>query len=198
MKYLFVSSMLAVMPAILVAQEGCPVGADLDNDGIVFVSEDGFEHHNRAPNGVITILSNEDDDGIVSKTLISHGVHVLQLSDLENGTAMPGSTWRFGFPMPVTELPAPTPGGGWTVTSTSMIGLETEVEVITHTWGAVQRYDIGSCRYDAILVRASYDGETYDHVEDSVYFPDLGTALLIRYSDEDATDTYTYRDIQTP
>lgn len=196
MKQLFAIFAFAVIPAALAAQDGCPVAADLDGDGVAFFSADGVEVHTRAPNGVVTIVTDEDEDGIAVKSVLAHGVHVLQLSDLENGQVVPGSVWRFAFPMPVADLPAPTPGGGWSVGTTSMIDGVSETEVITYTWGTPEAYGIGPCTYEAIPVRASYDGDSYDHVEDSVYFPALGTALLIRYGDDDGTETYTFTDIK--
>jgi len=180
----------------IAAQASCPVAADLDRSGIVFSFDGDFEIHTRASSGVIEILSSKDADGIAAKTILAHGVHVLQLADIQNGAVLPNSVWRFAFPVPVADLPVPVPGSGWTARTTSMVDGVSETEMITHTWGTAQPYEIGGCTYDAIPVRVSFDGESYDHEEDLMYFLDLGTAVLIRYSDSEGADLTTYSDIR--
>lgn len=194
MKYLSYLALVMALPAV--AQASCPVAADLDRGGIVFSFDGDFEIHTRASGGVIEILSSKDADGIAVKTVLAHGVHVLQLADIQNGTVLPDSVWRFTFPVPAAELPMPVQGSGWTARTTSSVDGVSETEVVTHTWGTMQPYEIGRCTYEAIPVRVSFDGESYDHEEDLMYFPDLGTAVLIRYSDSEGADLTTYTDIR--
>ena len=175
----------------------CPTGADLDSVGIVFTVDGEPEVHSRAPNGFIVIDTAPDETGTSGRQVLAHGVHVLHLSDWLEGSLVEGSVWRFSFAEPVLSLPTPTPDKVWTVESTAFEGFfDGTVEVITHTWGPSEPYKIGGCSYSVIPVQATYDGDNYDHVEDLLYFPDLGTAILTRYSDSEGTDTYTYTDIR--
>lgn len=185
---------LAGVPAV--AQAACPTADTLRKGAIVFTFDDETEVHRRAPNGVVTIMSEPDAEGVALRSVLAHGVHVLQLADLIDGMVDQQTVWRFAFTVPQDQLPVPTPNATWKVGSTAYIDGTAEDEDITHTWGPLGKYTIGACTYDAIPVRVDYDGEEYDHVEEMIYFPDLGTAILTSFSDVEGRDSYTYTDMR--
>jgi hypothetical protein len=69
---------------------------------------------------------------------------------------------------------------------------ETQVENERHRWGAMTSVQFGNCTLDAIPVTAKYTNSDYNHTEEMLYFPDLGTAILTAYSDPDGRDDYTF------
>ncbi|MEL6570664.1 MAG: hypothetical protein AAFQ64_03340 [Pseudomonadota bacterium] len=178
------------------AQAACPTADNLRKGAIVFTVDGEAEVHTRAPNGVVTVLSEPDAEGVAVRSILAHGVHVLQLADLIDGVVDHQTVWRFAFTLPQDQLPTPTPNATWQVGSTAYIDGTAEDEKIQHTWGPLGQYTIGACTYAAIPVRADYDGEEYDHVEEMIYFSDLGTAILTSYSDVEGRESYTYTDIR--
>lgn len=192
---LILSACLGAVPAV--AHAACPTGDSFRDTPIVFTVDGEDEIHRRAPNGVVTIDSAPDENGVAVRSIVAHGVHVLQLADVVDGVVDQQSVWRFAFPVAIADLPAPAPGKGWEVTTTALIDGSSTTEQISHTWGKADVFTVGSCSYTAIPVTASYTGEDYDHTEDMIYFPDLGTAILLSYRDADGADTYTYTDIRS-
>lgn len=192
----FIMTSLGLAAFPFAVQAACPTAETLTKGAIVFTVDGEEEVHTRAPNGVVTIRTEEDADGVAIQTIAARGIHVLQLADVVDGKLDFDTIWRFAFTDPIEQLPAPTPGGSWLGKSTSYVDGVAEEEDIQHTWGPMEAFTIGSCTFDAIPVRAEFDGEEYDHVEDMIYFPELDTGILIGYSDTEGTDTYTYTDVR--
>ncbi len=184
----------AVAPTLALS---CPTVADLDAGGLAFTVDGEGEYHRRAANGLIVVDSQAAADGYVSRSVLAHGVHVVHLVDLQDGVVQQDTAWRFVFEKQLDNLPVPQPDKTMTLRSWSLEGvLRGEEEVIAHTWGPQTSYSIGACTYDAIPVRADYDGESYDHFEELMYLPALETAILVSYGDVDGTDQYSYTAVQ--
>ncbi|WP_375280806.1 hypothetical protein [Pseudooctadecabacter sp.] len=173
----------------------CPTGADLAN-GIVFTTDLGdVETFTQRPNGIVQIdaLSSE---GAVYRTLLGQGVHVLQLSDLEDGNVLPDSIVSTSYPMAASALPVPQPGDNWTVDT--MINAYGDIypETQTQTWGQQTTYTVGDCTFDAVPAKFRYDSDGFTINEDIIYFPTLGLSLLVGYQDTDIPrEVYTYVDV---
>lgn len=185
------------VPLAAVAQTTCPDGSSLATTGILFTDDLGVTkvHRLTAPNTVTVTI---DDDGYRSRNTLVHGVHVLQLADEENGEIVPTSLWDFTFPVATAKLPRPTPNGSWEAATTYTYAGDREAEQVRHSWGSLTSHRIGGCTYDAIPVVIEYSSEYYDHVEELLYFPELGTAILTVYSDADVRDIYTHVEIGLP
>ncbi len=192
---LAVLGLSVVLPASAIAQTGCPTRAMLEGNGIQFRSSlADVEIHRLAANG--TIVQDIDYFGDKSQNVLGYGVHVLQLANITDGRIDQGSIWRFAFDVDISALPEPVPNGTWSAQTTSYYQGDATPEKVTHTWGALQQYSIGSCTLNAIPVSVSYDSKDYDHTEEAVYFPDLGTAILTAYIDADGREDYTYTSIR--
>lgn len=176
-------------PAVAVA--ACPTHADLEN-GIRFSGPNDSEVHTRAPRGMVVTLTDPDADGFSYRAMMVHGVHVVQLSEFDGGSVMLGSTWRFGYPGGIEALPVPTPGGTWESDVAALNNFSFDIETISHVWGAEIDYVLSGCTLRGVPVRVTYDSEGFQSVEDYVYLPEVGTALLLRYSDPDGANTYTF------
>ena len=186
---------VVLAPSMGAAQSACPTADMLNGNGILFTQDNGdFEIHQLAPNG--SILQRADYDGFASVNYIVHGVHVLQLSDEENGRILPDSIWLFYFGMPISDLPKPVAGGTWSATTTQTHFGSSERETVRHRWGRMTSYSIGNCTMDAIPVTVKYSSADYNHTEEAMYFPDLGTAILTGYADSEGRDDYTFVDVR--
>ncbi|AKS44942.1 hypothetical protein SAMN05444287_0027 [Octadecabacter temperatus] len=186
----FLASLL-LTPIGAIAQSSCPTAAMLDGDGIRFDQDNGdYEIHSMASNGAVQQTTFYDGDE--SLNYVVHGIHVLQLSSIENGRVIPDSLWQFVFEMPIADMPAPIAGGSWSARTTQIQMGETQVENVRHRWGALTSVQFGNCTLDAIPVTAKYTNSDYNHTEEMLYFPDLETAILTAYSDPDGRDDYTF------
>lgn len=178
-------------PISVAAQTSCPTADMLDGQGIRFTQDNGdYEIHRMASNGAIQ--QNTYFGGDESLNYLAHGVHVLQLSSIEDGRIIPDSLWQFVFEEPIADLPAPVAGGTWSTRTTQVQIGETTIEHVRHRWGATTQYTMGNCTLDAIPVSVKYTSREYDHIEEALYFPDLGTAILTAYSDSDGRDEFTF------
>lgn len=189
------AAFLAPLPTF--AQTTCPTGETFRDTPIIFTVDGEDEVHRRSPNGVITIDSAEEDDGVGLRAVMAHGIHVLQLADRIDGKVDANSVWRFLFPVAVADLPAPVAGKTWSTQVTTFIDGEVGQEQVSHVWGQESTYTVGSCTFRSIPVRASYRADDYSHTEDMMYFPDLGTAIFLTFIDSEWTDNYTYTAVRS-
>ncbi|WP_296420313.1 hypothetical protein [Pseudooctadecabacter sp.] len=170
----------------------CPTGADLES-GIVFTTDTGeTDTYTSRPNGIVQIdaLSPEN---VTYRTLLGKGIHVLQLSDLENGQVLSDSIVSTSYPMAAAELPVPEPGTRWRVDT--MINAYGDIypETQTQTYGQMTAYTVGDCTFDAIPAKFRYESDGFTINEDIIYLPDLGLSLLVAYEDTDAPrEDYAY------
>lgn len=173
----------------------CPTGADLDR-GIVFTSDLGdVETYTQQPNGIVQIDA-LSDDGIIYRTLLGQGVHVLQLSDLEDGAVLPDSIVSTSYPMAANALPVPKPRDTWTVETMINAYGDIYAETQTQTYGTLTTYKVGDCTYDAVPAKFRYDSDGFTILEDIIYFPTLGLSLLVGYQDTDnPREAYAYVDV---
>jgi len=186
---------MVLVPSIGAAQSACPTADMLNGNGITFTQDNGdSETHQLAANG--SILQRMNYDGVYSVNYLVHGVHVLQLSDEEDGRILPDSIWLFDFGMPISDLPVPVAGGRWSVTTTQTYAGAIERETVSHNWGGMTSYTIGNCTLDAIPITIKYSSADYDHTEEVMYFPDLETAILTAYVTSDERDEFTFVDVR--
>ncbi|MGJ8609916.1 MAG: hypothetical protein ACSHWY_02405 [Octadecabacter sp.] len=186
---LFAAFMLA--PVAALAQANCPTADMLNGGGIRFTQSNGDQEiHRLAQNGAI---AQEISYGEYSSlNYLAYGVHVLQLSDLENGRIVPESIWQFSFPMQISELPEPVAGGTWRVNTSAIFEGEAIRETIVHRWGALATFTIGNCTLSAIPVTVKYSNADERHTEEVMYFPALKTGVLTAYIADGVRDDFSY------
>ena len=179
------------MSSIAIAQTGCVTATDLDTTGIVFETGGGYyEVHTRQPGGEVLLQFFEGKDNYSQQTYYN-GVHILNQYSVTNGQIDPDGQWSWQYPMALADLPLPTPGGKVFIDATNAVDGSYERETAAHVFGQMSSVNLGGCQYDYIPVVITFDGETYDHIEEHWYFPALGTGVLMVWDDENGRDEYT-------
>lgn len=173
----------------------CPTEDTLRKGAIVFTVDGLEEVHTRAHNGVVTILTGEDGDGMAIQTILARGIYLLQHSEVVHGKLDLNRIWRFSYGAPNESLPAPKPGGSWHGEATSYFDGVADVGNVTHTWGPLEPYTIGACTFASITVRSEYVEGDYRLIEEMIYFPKLETAILVGVSDFNGNQTYVFEDV---
>lgn len=188
MKHLACVVTIVASPALA----DCPTGADLAN-GITFVTDrDETDTFTELGRGVVQI-ENHLDDGIVFRTLLAQGVHVLQLSDVENGRVVPDSILNTAYPLPAVELPVPEPLSQWSVDTTINAYGDIYRETQTQVWGQTMTYVVGECAFTGIPGKIKYESDGLTIDEEVMFLPDLGLSLLLSYDDNEfPQETYSY------
>ena len=188
---------LATVAAPTLAQTVCPTAADVAKTGVLITFEDEVsEVHQEISAGQIQIdYMSPDYQG---QSLYAHSVYALSFATIEDGHIVPGSVWVFSYVAGNDTLPIPEPGGSWESQSAYRIDGSIETEIVQHTWGESTSIQIGDCTYDAVPVRIDFDGDFYDHTEEMLFMPDLGTAILLAYEDGDGRDEYSAVSIGLP
>ncbi|SLN40619.1 hypothetical protein [Pseudooctadecabacter jejudonensis] len=174
----------------------CPTGADLAT-GITFTSDAGDrDTFTSIGNGVVQI-DGVATDGFTYRTLLGQGVHVLQLSDTENGQPISDSVVSTSYPMAARDLPIPTAQSRWDVDTIINGYGDIYAEAQSQTWGQPITFRVGDCAFDALPGKIRYESDGFTVNEEVIYLPELSMSLLISYEDDGAPkDTWTYIDVE--
>jgi len=175
----------------------CPTGADLST-GIVFVDTEGnIETFTAAANDTVQ-QDGLTPDGFNYRTILGKGVHVIQLSDTENGVPLPDSIINTSYPMNVTDLPIPTANSQWSVKTIVNAYGDIYEELQAQRWGAEITYTVGTCTFRGIPGKIRYDSDGSRIDEEVMFLPDLGMSLLLSYANDGGPkDTYTFAEART-
>lgn len=176
----------------------CPVAADLDGAGIRFVGADGSDEvHRRAEPDMVAIDYVTLGTLGGNRSVLVHGIYLHSFSDVDgSGAVVDGSLGVFTRPGKVTDLPLPVSGLTWSGGHSFTDATDTFTEAVSITVGAPTTWTLGACSYTALPVLAiTSDGTQEIYRETMTYLPDLGTAVLVRFSDSSGPSTYDYVDI---
>lgn len=164
----------------------CPVAADLDK-GIRFtVNAQESETIRNYGDGVLLSLY-EVEGATGSHVLLGQGIYLLQLMDIEDGKLLASTRSTYAYAMRPSEMPVPTPNGGW---SAQYMFEGFEAQSVEYVFGALTKQSFGECSYDMIPVDAVYQ-PAGDH-EILHYFPELGLSYLAGYYDNGKLERYSY------
>lgn len=192
MKPLIILAALIATPALA----DCPTGADLAT-GIRVIDDAGANSVFRAVSPGVVQQDGAYDDGYAFRTMLAHGTHILQLSDMENGAVLPDSVVNTAYPTAANTLPVPTPNSEWNVLTTIRGYGDIYAEQQTQDWGRTFTLTVGACSFDAIPGKIRYTSEGFRVDEGLYYLPELGIALLHSYDDaESEPETYEILSIQ--
>lgn len=187
MKYVLIPCLLAATPSFA----DCPTGADLAN-GIRLVETDGIASIYTAQDGVTVEQIGKYPDGYTFRLMLAHGVHVLQLGDLEGGRLVPSSTTDTTYPGDVADLPVPTAGLEWDIITSITYGDGTTIpETQSQVWGEPFEWTVGACTYTTLRGSIDYISEDNTINEEVYFIPDLRISFLKSYADE-FSDRETY------
>lgn len=173
--------LLLAAPAL--AQEGCPVAADLAQ-GIRIDYDDGSTELFRTSGdpGIVAVLGTFED-GAGYRLELGRGVHLISFAPtLPDGSPDVAGRVAYDYGRAVEELPVPAPGGRFDtpVTATDSYGPRDEAQ--SQAYGEAEVLRIGGCSYDAVPVLIAYDTPN-DYVEALHYLPGLGFGFL-RWQEE--------------
>lgn len=169
----------------------CPVGSDLET-GIIFTSEIGErEVFTAQANGVVQ-QDIAGQSNTTYRTLLGQGVHVIQFSDLTDGTLNFDSIVNTAYPVNASDLPIPEPGARFDFDTTVNAYGDFYAETQTQRWGNPISYTTGSCTFTALPGKIQYTSDGFIITEDVLYLPDLGLSLLVGYQDSES-DKEIYR-----
>lgn len=192
MKALILLPLLTATPALA----DCATGADLST-GIRMIEGDGTTYILTAQSNGVVRQDAFYSDGYVSRNLLGHGVHVLQLADVEDGAMVPDSILNTAYPMAVADMFVPTSSSNWSAETTINAFGYIYAETQSQTWGEAFDMTLGDCTYTALPGKIKYasDGLTID--EGVYYFPDLGVSFLHAYDDNESDpDQFTLLTIE--
>ena len=175
----------------------CPTGADLAT-GIVFEDQDGNVETFRAAANATVQMDGVGSDGYTYRSILGKGVHVVQLSDTENGSILPDSIINTSYPMNVASLPVPTASSQWSVKTVINAFGDIYEEVQTQRWGGEIDFVVGACSFRGIPGKVRYSSDGFQIDEEIMFLPDLGMSLLMSYDDSESDkDTFVYIEART-
>jgi len=178
--------LLAALPAPVF---GCPTANDMER-GVVFYRTDGAtEVHRTLPDGM-SVVDVSYSDGSKDQNTFFYGVFINSLASVENGVVNLADAWVYAY-RSIPPVPASNTSGKLTAqTGKKVDGLFREVQ--TFKWGPLTNTTIGGCNYQLIEGQFNYEGRDYVAEELIHYLPELGTGLLMRYSDDSGADADIY------
>lgn len=184
---------LVLLPVAAFAD--CPVAADLETGIEIRYADDSSEIYRLLREDVVLVAEGVADP--TWRNLLARGVFLLQLASLEEGRVDLAYTTNITYPVPLAELPLPTPGGTATYeTLTNDANFATiSTETQTHSYGEETTLAIGGCSYGMILMEVTYSGAgewATTYIEEIGYLPDLGIGVLLSFREdgEDEPDTF--------
>lgn len=188
-------SLLALLLLSTPALADCPDAGDLAS-GIQVGEDDGTVHIFRDLGNGVVEQTGTYTDGYTFRTLLAQGVHVLQLSDTENGKVIPDSIANTAYPDNAADLPVPAAGMTWQVNTTINAYGDIYAEEQSQVWGQPTSLSVGACTFNALPGKITYVSDG-DVIVESLYFlPDAGFALLVGYDDTGGDPSvYTYTSI---
>lgn len=172
----------------------CPVAADLDGAGVRFIGADGSDVVHRRLDAERIEIDYVVDGGAISRSILVHGVYLIWFGDLDpSGGVVADTGGVFSHSGKFSDLPLPVPGLVWesVYTFTDATGSYGESSVVSIA--APTTWTLGDCTLNALpatVVATVSDGATY--TETMMYLPDLGTAVLMEFTDSGGADTYEY------
>lgn len=148
----------------------CPTTADLKT-GILVTETDGATQvfHDVGNNTILQ--SGSFGPGEHYQNKLVHGVHPLQIANLENGAIDVGSAILTNYGIPLKDIPKPQPNSSVTLDTTVQTATEpTYADKQVHTLTAPSTFDVGGCRYKSVPGRLTYtsDGYTLDYAYASI------------------------------
>ncbi|MEJ6388193.1 hypothetical protein [Gymnodinialimonas ulvae] len=178
----------------------CPTGADMDGAGVRFVGADGYDvvHRRLDANRVETTYFEAATPGDwASRSIIIHGVHVQWFANIDaQGRVEDGSATVFARETPISELPMPVVGMDWQGTyMVQETGQAPVRESIAMRAAGPTQWQVGRCTFEALEVIATATAaDGYRYTETMMYLPDLGTAVLVDFLDDQGSAPYSYID----
>lgn len=185
---------LCLLPATAVAE--CPVPGDLAKGIIATSTNGGMELFEAARPGVVTSTYMENGEPL-SQSLLGQGVYLLQSINLEDGRPTLGNKLSYAYPMAPKDMPLPTAGGKWDVSTLMDDYGDFKKSVVNYKFSKEREITIGDCSYSGFEVSVQYS-EGIDYQETLDYLPDLGISLITAYIESDGTvDRYTTTKLET-
>lgn len=168
---------LLTLASPVLAQTGCPTGADLDR-GIEFTFSTGsVEVYRRTAAGVVAV-NGVGPDGQIYRMELAHGAQVLLYENIVNGVPEPGSRVVYDYGLPPAQIPEPVSGENWQAEATVTASGGSYVEAQTRTTGKPQNVVVAGCAYAGFDVLIAY--ATDDHYTENLrYLPALGLGYLL-------------------
>lgn len=168
--------LLSAAPAL--AQESCPVAADLAR-GILVAYDDGSTERFRATDrsGVVAVRGSFAD-GSGYDLELGQGVHVLSTTPRgADGAPILAGQVAYDYGLPPEALPVPAPGERFDVASVATDASGQRPEAQSQAYGALEPLAIGGCAYEAVPVAIAYDSPL-GYWEELSFLPALGIAVL--------------------
>lgn len=172
---------LALAPFAGLGAGRCPVGGDVDGQGVVVDFSDGSR---------VVYSSTSDRRRILEVNLLPQGgsdfwvESWLGVYPLSDGAVRRGAPDRSFFaesvyPLPLESLPAPAPGASWTgvVREANSRGVSLGETRLTVKFGGIRPLTIGGCAYQAIQVETLFAGAEGGFQGTLDYLPELGVAI---------------------
>jgi hypothetical protein len=167
---------LGMLAGPLVAQDVCPVAADLTR-GIRIDFQDGsYEIYRQTEPGLIRVTGTSGD-GSVYEMYLAQGAHLVLFQDVEYGQPVEGSITRTDYGISASDLPAPMPGGRWQAETTVTDSVGTRSETQVHAYDRITAVQIGDCTYGAIGMLIAFQSDD-NYLEYVQFFPELGISYL--------------------
>jgi hypothetical protein len=163
-------------PSGVLAQDSCPVVADLDHGIRVEMSDNTSEVYRAGGDGIVRLAGFEG--GVAAFNIeLGQGVHILKYETILDGTVEAGSMRTYDYGMPAADLPVPSAGGRWQGGAQVVWDDGARDETQSHAYGGETMIDIGGCPYRALDVLIAYNTEDA-YIETLTYLPELGFAYL--------------------
>lgn len=176
----------------------CPVASDIEGAGIRFIGADGADvvHRRLDANRVQADYIFPDEPG-ASRSILIHGVYVQWFGQVDGaGAVLDDSSGVFVRSETPEQMPMPEVGMTWRTDYVFQDGGGQINETMEIAVRNPTTWQLGTCSYDALPVETITTlADGYVYREFMTYLPDFGTAVLVGYTDSDATDVYEYVDI---
>lgn len=186
---------LATTMAVLAS---CPIAADMDG-GVRFVGADGYDVVHRrmdAERVEATYFEAAAPTNWFSRSILIHGVHVQWFGNYDSaGQLEEGSGTIIAREIPQSDLPVPVPGLAWQGEHVfQQTGEAPLAEVTNLTVRGPMEWQLGTCTFtDALMViAASSSADGYQYTETMMFVPELHTAVLVDFTDDQGSSPYTY------
>lgn len=178
--YLTVAA-LAVLPVAVTGAERCPQSGDLESAGVIVGFSDGSK---------VVYLAQSDRRRILEVNLLTNsaanfwveswrGVYPLADGRVVRGAPVRSYYAESVYPIPLDELPAPTPGSSWTgvLKEIDSRGATLGETNLTVKFGGRRPLVIAGCSYQAIQVETLFADAEGGFQGTLDYLPELGISI---------------------
>jgi hypothetical protein len=180
------------------AMASCPIAADMDGEGVRFVGADGYDVVHRrldAERVEARYFEAAAPNDWSSRSILIHGVHVQWFGNYDaTGRLEDGSATILAREIPVSDLPVPVPGLNWQGEHVFQQTGEAPLSEVTNlSVRGPTEWQLGACTFEALMVIAANTSEDgYQYTETMMYVPELRTAVLVDFTDNESNSPYTY------